>query len=364
MKKRILLLVGTRPNFIKVTLFKLIAGNYPNIEIKIVHTGQHFDANMADVFFKQFKLTPDYFLNISSASPVAQISEIMIELEKLMINNFLPDLLIVPGDVNSTLAGALVANKMNIKLAHLESGLRSNDRNMPEEINRIITDQLTDHYFVTEESGIKNLEREKQKGEIHFVGNTMIDTLIAFEAEINASDILSELSLLDQQYILMTIHRPSNVDTPIGLKKLITLVVELSEKYKIVFPIHPRTIKYMEKFGVYAQIKELKNLIILKPIGYFEFQKLIKHAKFIITDSGGIQEETTYRQIPCLTLRENTERPITVDIGTNTLVPFELDIINKSIQQIEAGQYKKGTIPNLWDGKATARIMEAINSIA
>jgi UDP-N-acetylglucosamine 2-epimerase (non-hydrolysing) len=362
MKKRILLLVGTRPNFIKITQFKKVILNYSHIELKIVHTGQHFDSNMADVFFKQFQLVPDFFLNISQKSVASQIGAIMMGLEKLINNDFFPDLLIVPGDVNSTLAGALVANKMNIKLAHLESGLRSNDKNMPEEINRILTDQITDYYFVTEESGLKNLEHEKQKGKIYYVGNTMIDTLVAFETEINTSNILIELSLIEQEYVLMTIHRPSNVDTEKGLRKLIALLIALSKNYKIVFPIHPRTIKQMEYFGI-KEINELKNLIILKPMGYFEFQKLIKHAKFIITDSGGIQEETTYRRIPCLTLRENTERPITVDMGTNTLVPFDLKIISKFITQIENNQYKEGTIPSLWDGKATERIMEIINSI-
>ncbi len=361
--KNILILVGTRPNFIKVTQFLRVSKAYNAMTVKIVHTGQHYDKNMADVFFTQFGLEPDYFLNISPASPASQMGEIMIKLEKLIKESFKPDILIVPGDVNSTLAGALVANKMNIPLAHLESGLRSEDRSMPEEINRILTDEITDYYFITEQSGIENLKNEKRFGQSVFVGNTMIDTLVAFENDIDSSHILSEHALSDEDYILMTIHRPGNVDSKEGIEKLIKLIESLS-RYKIVFPIHPRTVNRIKEYGLESKFENLKNLIKTGPMGYFQFQKLVKHSKLVLTDSGGIQEETTFRQVPCLTLRPNTERPSTCEIGTNTLVPFDVDMIEKFISEIENGSYKKGVIPELWDGKATERIVEYISKLS
>jgi UDP-N-acetylglucosamine 2-epimerase (non-hydrolysing) len=360
LKMNILILVGTRPNFIKVTLFKRVAALYPGVDLRIVHTGQHSDEKMANVFFKQFELQPDYFLNIPMTSPAIQMGEIMIRLAKLMEDTFQPDVLIVPGDVNSTLAGAIVANKMNIRLAHLESGLRSFDRTMPEEINRLLTDEISDLYFVTEPSGIEHLKSEGRKGEVHFVGNTMIDSLVGFQEEIQRSTILNDLQLEDKKYVLMTIHRPSNVDNREGLEKLLSLISRLSDRYKIVFPIHPRTIQRMNQFGLKDAFDQIKQLVMSEPIGYFEFQKLIQHAKFILTDSGGIQEESTYCRVPCLTLRENTERPVTITTGTNTLIPFDLDILNQYISDIEKGTYKTGSIPELWDGKATERIMSIL----
>jgi len=362
LKKNILILVGTRPNFIKVTQFKRFAHHYPNLNIKIVHTGQHYDAKMADVFFEELDLKPDYFLNTPSGNPATQIGEIIIRLEKLITETFCPDLLIVPGDVNSTLAGALTANKMNIPLAHLESGLRSNDRSMPEEINRIITDSISDHCFVTEESGITNLKNEQFSGQIHFVGNTMIDTLVAFEPKIDQSTVLKELNINHNPYVLMTIHRPSNVDSLEGLNKLMTLIDKLSINHKIVFPVHPRTTAKLEMYGLKPAFDNIQNLILTGPLGYLDFQKLVKHAKLILTDSGGIQEESTYRKVPCLTLRENTERPVTITHGTNTLVPFEVETILGYLNQIENGTYKKGEIPALWDGNATERILKIISA--
>ncbi len=361
--KKILILVGTRPNFIKVTQFKRVVEQFENIDCKIAHTGQHYDKNMADVFFEQFGLHPDYFLDISPSSPATQMGEIMMRLEALIKEQFLADILIVPGDVNSTLAGALVANKMNIPLAHLESGLRSRDRSMPEEINRILTDEITDHFFITEQSGLDNIKKESLHGNSVFVGNTMIDTLVAFEPEIDESDVLDRLAVEPEKYILMTIHRPGNVDSEEGLKNLIHLIKSLNSRYKIVFPIHPRTIARIDTYGLDTEFKNLENLITSGPMGYFEFQKLVKHSKLVLTDSGGIQEETSFRQVPCLTLRPNTERPITCSIGTNTLVPFDVKLIETYIEQIENGTYKKGEIPPLWDGKATERIVEYIAQI-
>ncbi|MBL4625461.1 MAG: UDP-N-acetylglucosamine 2-epimerase (non-hydrolyzing) [Flavobacteriales bacterium] len=362
--KNMLVVVGTRPNFIKVTQFKKIVLNqHPDIQLKIVHTGQHYDHKMADVFFTQFELTPDYYLNIGQGSPIEQMASIMTKLEDLLLNTFRADLVIVPGDVNSTLAASLVANKMDIKLAHLESGLRSFDKSMPEEWNRILTDELSDYYFVTEESGLQHLKNEKKPGDIFLVGNTMIDTMVAFEEQIQNSSILTELDMEKDQFLLMTIHRPSNVDSKEGLLKLLDLLNYLEGKLKVVFPIHPRTTQRIKDFELAEQFDKLKSLVRTEPMNYFDFQKLVSTCRCVLTDSGGIQEETTFRQKACLTLRGNTERPSTVDVGTNTLVPFNVEVIRTYLDSILNGTYKTGKIPPLWDGKATERIMHYISSI-
>lgn len=358
----ILIIIGTRPNFIKVTQFKSVVNkHYSNVNLKIVHTGQHYDEKMANIFFDQFELRPDYFLNIAPASPVKQIAEIMVSLEELVDNTFSPDLMIVPGDVNSTLAAALVANKKGIKLAHIESGLRSFDRDMPEEWNRLLVDEMADYYFVTEESGLKYLHEEKKKGKVFFVGNTMIDTMVGFEKQIQSSKVLTQLNI-NKDFVLLTVHRPSNVDTEQGVKTMISLLSYLNQKIKVVFPIHPRTRSRITSFGYEEEFSKLENIILTEPLGYFDFQKLIATCKMVLTDSGGIQEETTFRGKPCLTLRENTERPITITKGTNTLVPFEFEILQKYINQILEGSYKTGEVPELWDGKATERILEIISA--
>lgn len=362
MIKKILIIVGTRPNFIKVTQFKKVAQQFSNLDVKLVHTGQHFDEKMADIFFRQFNLEPDFFLNILPASPNSQMAEIMIKLEGLIKTTYQPDLIIVVGDVNSTLAAAITANKLGIKLAHLESGLRSFDKTMPEESNRIVTDQLSQFFFVTEPSGLKHLSEEGvSKESIFFVGNTMIDTLVAFQTQIEESSIIKDLDLLDKPFVLMTMHRPATVDTKEGLEKLIRLIQDITKHYTIVFPIHPRTLKKIEEFGFKNLISDNKNLKLTEPLDYFAFQKLIKYSKFILTDSGGIQEESTFVKVPCLTLRPNTERPVTITEGTNTLVPFDLSIIKKHITEIENNTYKTGNIPELWDGKSTQRILTIIS---
>jgi UDP-N-acetylglucosamine 2-epimerase (non-hydrolysing) len=364
MKNKILILIGTRPNFIKVTQFKKCAAKlYPHLKISVVHTGQHYDEKMADIFFKQFNLIPDYYLNIKPASPNKQIAEIMVKLEDLVTEIGKPDLLLVPGDVNSTLAGALFANKSGIKLGHIEAGLRSFDKTMPEEHNRIVTDDLTDLFFLTEPSGIQHLKDEKRdEASIYFVGNTMIDTMVAFEQEIEASTIINDLKINDDKFVLMTMHRPATVDNKDEFKKLIELIDYVSINYKVVFAIHPRTIKNAKEFGLYDRIANNKNLICCEPLDYFSFQKLVKNCSFVLTDSGGIQEESTFRQKPCLTLRPNTERPVTVTEGSNTLLSFDIEIVKNHIKMIENGSYKKGKIPELWDGKATERILKVISN--
>jgi len=363
-KKRLLIVVGTRPNFVKITQFKKVSErDFPGeFDIRIVHTGQHYDDKMADIFFGQFELMPDYFLDIPATSPNNQIAEVMIRLERV-INEFSPDLVMVTGDVNSTLAAAMTANKMNIPLAHVESGLRSGDRGMPEEINRILTDEISDLLFVTEQSGMDNLRKEGKKGRRYFVGNTMIDTMVAFGDKISSSPVLEELQLEKGSYVLMTMHRPATVDHEERLADLIQLIESITVWDQLVFPIHPRTVNKLKQFNLYGRLKNNSRVNLTPPMGYFAFQKLIANSKFILTDSGGIQEESTFRRVPCLTLRPSTERPSTVTIGSNTLVPFDLDEIRNVVDSIEAGLYKQGIVPPKWDGRATYRILEILSDI-
>jgi UDP-N-acetylglucosamine 2-epimerase (non-hydrolysing) len=361
--KKILIVVGTRPNFIKVTRFRQVAQNFPELEVKFVHTGQHFDQKMSQIFFDQFDLRPDFMLNIGQGTPNSQMANVMLGLEKVC-SEYMPDLLIVVGDVNSTFAAALTGNKMGIKVAHLESGLRSFDRDMPEEINRLLTDEIADYYFVTEQSGIDHLKSEgKPMDKVFFVGNTMIDSLVAFEEQVQQSQIMNDMQLEKGKFVLMTMHRPSNVDKEEGLIVLIQIIKSITKNYKLVFPIHPRTVAKLKQFGLWAEIEHLEGLIFSEPMDYFAFQKLTAECQFVVTDSGGIQEETTFRSVPCLTLRNNTERPSTVDIGSNVLVPYTLNDLEIQIAKIHDGTFKKGAVPPLWDGKSTDRIMEVINSI-
>lgn len=360
MPKKIVIVVGTRPNFIKITQFEkafLAHGDY--FEYKLVHTGQHFDENMSKVFFEQFRLKkPDLYLNVKGLTPPHQIGKIITDLSSFF-TEYRPDLVIVVGDVNSTLAAAIAANKCNIRLAHLESGLRSKDRGMPEEINRILADAITNDFFVTEQSGLENLEKEiTRSANIFFVGNTMIDTLVAFDNEIQQSDILERLNISGKPYALMTMHRPRNVDTKDKLIKLLEVIKSITDDYHLVFPIHPRTRKSLEQHSLYDALTNNSSVIITPPLDYLSFQKLIASSAFVITDSGGIQEETTYRQIPCFTLRENTERPITITMGSNELIPFDVAIIRQKIEGLKNGSHKKGQIPPLWDGQATQRIVQ------
>ena len=358
--KKILIVVGTRPNFIKVTRFKKVAAERGTVDVRIVHTGQHLSANMADVFFEQFGLVPDIFLNIGAGSPNSQMAAIMRDLEPVFVAER-PDLVLVVGDVNSTLAAAITANKMGLRIGHLESGLRSFDRTMPEEHNRVLTDQITDHFFITEQSGLDNLIHEgKPKEALHFVGNTMIDTLVAFEPQVQASSVLKDYNLGEGGHVLMTIHRPATVDVPERLSELLDLIAEVCVTRKVVFPIHPRTVKNIEAFGLKAKANAIKGLVLTEPLDYFAFQKLIATCGFILTDSGGIQEESTFRRVPCLTLRPNTERPSTISIGSNELVPLDLVEVRAAIARIENGSFKKGVVPPLWDGHATERIVDVL----
>jgi len=364
MSKKIMLVVGTRPNFIKITQFeKELAAYGDAFEYILIHTNQHFDTNMSDIFFTQLNLKKPEFLTITPSSPAAQIGQIIIELEKSVIKHQ-PDALIVVGDVNSTLAGAIVGNKTNTLLFHLESGLRSYDNEMPEEINRLITDLVADHFFVTEQSGYDNLLASgKLPQQIHFVGNTMIDTLVAFDSIIQQNDILEKLNLVNKSFVLMTMHRPSNVDTKERLLVLLDIINRVSENNHLVLPIHHRTKNSLIKHNLFHLLENNPKVIISEALDYLAFQKLIATCNYVLTDSGGIQEETTFRQVPCLTLRENTERPSTVTLGTNELVEYNYEAVAEKINEIENGSYKKGTIPPLWDGKATQRIIKVLHEI-
>lgn len=356
-KKKVFVIVGTRPNFVKITQFRKYAENF---DLVIVHTGQHYDDALANVFFEQFRLEPDIYLGIEPNSPGIQIGQIITKLCEL-IQAEKPDFMFVVGDVNSTLAAAIAANKESVLFGHVEAGLRSFDLTMPEEINRLVVDDLADYYFVTEDSGLVNLKaRGVQDERIHFVGNTMIDTLVAFETEIEKSDVLERYSIPDSFY-LFTMHRPSNVDTSEGLLTLYNIFNALVNSGKhIVFPMHPRTKNNIEKYGLESRFNELEGVQYLLPLDYFSFQKLISTASVVITDSGGIQEETTFRQVPCVTLRDNTERPSTITLGTNVLCEYKVDDVLNAIS-IQAD--KTGKIPELWDGQASKRIFEALTQI-
>ena len=358
--KKILICVGTRPNLIKITQFGRILSRHKDIEYKLLHSGQHYDYNMNSIFFEQLGIKePDIFLNISQGSQIEVIGQIMAGAEKYM-TEYKPDLVIVPGDVNSTFACGFVARYLGIKLAHLESGLRSFDNTMPEENNRRLVDCISDYYFVTEPSGIENLEKENVPAErIFFVGNTMIDTLVHSLPEFSDNPILQTFGLTENNYFLFTFHRPANVDSVSELTKLVQIINRISEKLPVVFPVHPRTRKRFIEFG-FENFLTMENIHICDPLGYFEFMKLVKSSKAVITDSGGIQEETTFLGVPCLTIRQNTERPITLTKGTNTLLDLEVDLVLKHIDDILNNKYKTGQIPELWDGKATERIVDII----
>ncbi len=362
---KVIQVVGARPNFMKVAPLHRAIQNLPNWTSKIVHTGQHFDAKMSDVFFTQLELPkPDFFLGIGGGTHSEVTAKIMLAFEPILLEEK-PDLVIVVGDVTSTLACTLVAIKMGIPLAHVEAGLRSGDRNMPEEINRILTDSVANYLFVTEQSGIDHLKNEGVPDEkVFFSGNVMIDSLVRYQEKAKSSTILSDLGLATDDYIVMTMHRPANVDTEQGLKSILRLIELSTTQTKVVFPIHPRTRAHMEKFGLLNAIETNKNLILTEPLGYLEFIQLMSHAQAILTDSGGIQEETTYLGIPCLTFRDSTERPITVTMGTNQLLAdLDPDKTYEALLDILQGNCKQGQIPPLWDGKAAERIAQSIDQI-
>ncbi len=358
--KKILSVVGARPNFIKIApLAKAFKKYRKEVKHLLCHTGQHFDQRMSEIFFEELKMPkPDFNLGVGGGSHAGQTARIMLELEKVLLQEK-PDLVIVPGDVNSTLAAALVASKMGIPIAHVEAGLRSFDKTMPEEINRIVTDVVSDFLFVTEHSGMHNLRNEGvDDDKIFFVGNTMIDSLDAHWDALESNTVTDRLNLEKGKYVVATFHRPSNVDDKESLTELMGTLARLAGERKVIFPVHPRTRKNIEAFGLEKKIP--KSLMLTEPLGYLEFLSLMRYAELVITDSGGIQEETTYMGVQCITVRKNTERPVTIDVGTNHLVGVSMEKVEKAALDILGGTTKPGRIPELWDGKAAKRIAEII----
>ena len=362
---KVINVVGARPNFMKVAPLHRAFKAYPHIESKVVHTGQHYDERMSEIFFNQLELpVPDYYLGVGSGSHAQITAKIMIEFEKIMEIEK-PDLVLVVGDVNSTLACALVAKKMHIKLAHIEAGLRSGDGKMPEETNRIVTDSISDYLFVTEQSGMVNLAREGAKDkDTFFVGNVMIDSLCHYREKAAEIKLLQTLNVSPHDYVLLTLHRPSNVDRAEKLETIIDVIKRVSQHRKVVFPIHPRTLKNLKRFHLFDTLASISNLIILEPQGYLEFLHLMDNCALIITDSGGIQEESTFLKKPCLTIRNSTERPVTITLGTNVLIPeLDADLIIKKFYAALNGELGSPTIPPLWDGQSAKRIVRIINNL-
>ena len=324
----------------------------PDVRQTLIHTGQHYDPALSGIFFAQLNLPdPDVNLDVGSGSHAWQTAEVMRRFEPALLERK-PDVVLVYGDVNSTLAAALVCSKLNIRLAHIEAGLRAFDRTMPEEINRVVTDQLADVLFTPSEDGDINLQREGiPKEKILRVGNVMIDSLI----RLLPAAMQCAKNDLPERYVLVTLHRPSNVDDSASLRRILTALLEINDVLPVVFPAHPRTRQRIEQFGI-----DTGKLRFVEPLPYVEFLSLQSHAMAVVTDSGGIQEETTYLGVPCLTLRSNTERPITVSMGTNVLVGQDPKLLNPELTRILEGKAKKGSIPPLWDGHAGERIAEAL----
>jgi len=359
--KRIVLVAGARPNFMKIAPIIEALRLYEKIlTYSLVHTGQHYDPKMSEDFFVQLQIPkPDVNLEAGSGSQSEQTGTVMVRFEQYLVANPC-DLVIVVGDVTSTLACSIVAKKLNIKVAHVEAGIRSRDMSMPEEINRIVTDSISDFFFTTSVSSGENLLMEgKKKEQIFFVGNTMIDTLQKNISRFRSPDFWTRMKLTAKGYFVLTLHRPSNVDQRIQLSKILTAIENGADGNKVIFPVHPRTRRNIETFGL-----TLKNeiLLLVEPQSYLEFNYLVKNSLGVITDSGGVTEETTVMGIPCITLRTSTERPETCVIGTNELVGTDPISIEKHVRKMTKGEWRKGGIPELWDGNASLRIAEIISN--
>jgi len=362
MRKKISLVVGARPNFMKAApLIKILRENEKYFQAKLIHTGQHYDRQLSELFFEQLGMPePDVYLGVGSGTHAEQTAKIMVGIEKTFLE-LRPDLVVVFGDVNSTMAAAIVAAKLCIKVAHVESGLRSFDNTMPEEINRMVTDRLSDYLFVTEPSGLTNLRNEGiSKEKIFFTGNIMIDSLVANLEKANSSKILKDLSLEPKKYMTITLHRPANVDNSAILAGLLNVIATVGEKMPVVFPCHPRTLRRIEEFGLLNSTNG--NVRVIEPLGYLDFLRLQANSRIVLTDSGGVQEETTFLRIPCVTIRENTERPVTVEVGSNVLCGSDPARIIEATSAILYGQEKESRIPELWDGKTSNRIVEILRT--
>jgi UDP-N-acetylglucosamine 2-epimerase (non-hydrolysing) len=351
----ILHIVGARPNFMKLAPVWRALQNRACFRQTLVHTGQHYDAGMSDIFFQQLAIpAADVNLAVGSASHAQQTADVMARLEPVVVERK-PDLVLVYGDVNSTLAAALVCSKLNIRVGHVEAGLRSGDRAMPEEINRLVTDQLSDLLFTPSEDADANLQREGiASKKIYRVGNVMIDSLVQLLPTARECPVTG----LPDKYVLVTLHRPSNVDDGVALREILSSLLEIAEELPVVFPAHPRTQQRIADFGL-----KTGQLRLLPPLPYVEFLALQSRATAVITDSGGIQEETTYLGVPCLTVRASTERPVTVSMGTNILVGSDRVKLSRELANILQGRAKKGAIPPLWDGRTGERIAELLQKM-
>ncbi len=358
------LIVGARPNFMKIApLIREIerrAAQGELITYRLVHTGQHYDRNMSGSFFEELGIPePHVNLNAGSGTQAEQTSGIMIGYEKLLLQQK-PDLCIVVGDVTSTMACAIAAKKLLVKVAHVEGGIRSGDMTMPEEVNRIVTDSITDYFFTTSGTANENLRRcGVTDDRIFFVGNTMIDTLLFARQRFRKPLLWDDLGLKDKQYVVLTLHRPNNVDDPANLRRLLDEIINSSSSLPVIFPVHPRTRKIINSFT-----EPLSSTVTMAdPLGYLEFNYLVERSLAVITDSGGITEETTVMSVPCMTLRNSTERPETVTMGTNELLGTNPDAIAPAMQRLLSGNWKKGSVPPLWDGHTAERIIEIICSL-
>ena len=362
---QILHIAGARPNFMKIAPLIKEIGRYPDdFQQKLLHTGQHYDETMSDIFFSDLGIPhPDIHLGIGSGTHAVQTGRIMIEIEPVLLK-LKPDLVLVVGDVNSTLACSLVASKLEIPVAHVEAGLRSFDRRMPEEINRLLTDQIADYLFTTDMNANKNLLNEGiAEYKIHFVGNVMIDSLLSFKEKALETGILANLGLVAGEYALLPLHRPSNVDDRKVLQGILEALIEIQTHQRIIFPVHPRTKKRIIEFGMSEMVEDAAGLQMMDPVGYLEFLNLMANASFVLTDSGGIQEETTILGVPCCTLRENTERPITITMGTNVLAGCEKEKIVKLALKFKESTRTGIQIPEFWDGRAAERIVKVLRKL-
>jgi len=359
---RILNVVGARPNFMKIAPLIRALGERDAAHPILVHTGQHYDERMSHLFFEQLSIPrPDVNLEVGSASHAVQTAEIMRRFEPI-VREQQPDVVVVVGDVNSTIACALVAAKLHVPTAHVEAGLRSFDRTMPEEINRVLTDAISDFLFVSEPSGLANLKAEGAPDEkVHFVGNVMIDTLLASLEAARSSPVLDDLDLAPRSYAAVTLHRPSNVDDRETFGRLFGAIREIAEEMPVIFPAHPRTRKNMEQYGYFdGEEGGLGGVRIVEPLGYLDFLRLMAEARLVLTDSGGIQEETTILKVPCLTLREGTERPVTVEVGCNRIVGTDPERIRSAFREVMARDDFTCPAPEKWDGHAAQRIADVL----
>ena len=354
---KILNVAGARPNFIKVAPLVHEMKRHADVEQKLVHTGQHYDVKMSKVFFDDLGIPePDVNLEVGAGERSVQIDRIMTRFDPVMRKER-PDAVLVVGDVTSTVACARVARSHGVKVVHVEAGLRSFDLTMPEELNRAETDRISDFLFVTEPSGMANIEREKLRGNAYLVGNVMIDSLVAQLDRARAMKVNERFGLDLARYVVSTFHRPSNVDDPDALRGVIDIVKHTCAQIPMVLALHPRTRQSLARFGLMQHLERIESLHLSEPLGYLEFLSLVSGAKAVITDSGGIQEETTYLRIPCVTMRDNTERPITVDVGSNVLAGTHAGIVKQHIDSVLSVGASRGGIPDLWDGRASVRIV-------